>query len=173
MEGTPGPGQVAIGRVAGAAGVRGAIKVEPLGPDSSLAPNRTVEIAGKPLIITGARKAGRLLYLSLTGIEDREAAEALRDHYILTSEDQLEPLAEDQYYHFQLIGLAVRSSEGEDLGEVKSILSTPGNDVFVVQGPMGEILVPAVDDVIRRVDLENGEIIIDVVPGLLPEPPKR
>ena len=86
-------------------------------------------------------------------------------------EDELRPLGEGEYYHFQILGLEVRTTTGEVLGRVEQIISTGSNDVFVVRGPRGEVLIPAVDDVVKSVDPAAGRIEVEVVEGLLP--PKR
>ncbi|HEU4759731.1 MAG TPA: ribosome maturation factor RimM [Dehalococcoidia bacterium] len=168
------PGYVAVGRVLSPHGVRGDLKVEPLaGTPDLLAPGHAVTIAGTPRTIERAARRGRLLYVKLAGIDDRETAATLRDRYLQVPESDLQPLAEGEYYRFQLIGLAVRSTQGESLGRVVDVLSTPGNDVFVVQGPQGEVLVPATDDIVREIDIAGGAMTVEVVPGLLPTHPRR
>jgi 16S rRNA processing protein RimM len=107
--------------------------------------------------------------LKLAGIESREDARSLRGAYLEALERNLESPGEGEYYRFQLVGLSVRSSDGRDLGHVTDILSTAGNDVYIVQGPLGEILVPAIDDIVQIVDVEGGAITVEVVPGLLPD----
>ena len=168
------PGYVAVGRVLSPWGVRGDLKVEPLADlPSLLSPGRSVSVGSQTHTIQRSRRRGRLLHIKLSGIDDRDAAEALKDRYLQLPESELEPLREGQYYRFQLIGLSVRSSAGQTLGRVSRILTTPSNDVFVVDGPRGEILVPAIDDIVKEIDIEGGGMTIEVVPGLLPPQPKR
>ena len=164
------PGYAAVGRVLSPWGLHGDLKVEPLTdrPDY-FAPGRSITIAGQTRIVEHSHPRGRLLYLKLSGIDDRNAAEALRGQLLQVPESDLEPLGEDQYYRFQLIGLSVRSTTGEPLGHVCRILSTPSNDVFVVHGPRGEILIPAIEDIVKEIDIERSTIIVEVVPGLLQE----
>jgi len=163
------PGYVAVGRILSPWGLRGDLKVEPLTdrPDH-LAPGRSITVAGQTHTVEHSRPRGRLLYLKLSGIDDRNAAASLRDHYLQVPERDLEPLGDGQYYRFQLVGLSVRSTQGEPLGRVSHVLATPGNDVLVVHGPRGEILVPAIEDFIKEIDIQGGIIVIEVVPGLLP-----
>ena len=166
------PGYVAVGRVLAAWGFRGDVKVEPLaGPPDPLLPGRSVGVAGRMVTIEGARRRGRFLYLKLSGIDDREAASTLLGCYLQMPEGDLAPLTEGAYYRFQLIGLAVRSTEGEPLGRVVRVLTTPSNDVFIVEGPLGEVLIPAIDDIVKEIDLDSGTMTIEVVPGLLPARP--
>ena len=173
MEEVP-PGYVAIGRVGAPWGVRGAVRVLPLTDRrGQLAAGRTVTVAGERRTIESARWQKGLVYLRLSGIDDREAAAELGGRLLAIPESELEPLPDGQYYRFQLIGLSVVSREGEELGRVTEVLSTGANDVYVVHGDRGELLLPATDEVVREIDLETGRMLIDVLPGLLPQPRRK
>jgi len=162
------PGHVAVGRIVGAHGVRGELKVEPLAPASVLAPGRAVIVAAEKHEIERARHGGRFAYLTLTGVDSREAAKSLSGAFLEVTERDLPPLPDGEYYRFQLIGLTVRGVDGHQLGRVTDVFSTPENDVYVVSGPSGEALIPAVDEVVQSIDLGAGEILIEIIPGLLP-----
>jgi 16S rRNA processing protein RimM len=86
------------------------------------------------------------------------------------------PLPDGQYYHHQLLGLNVLTTGGELLGAISEILPGQSNDNYIVEGPRGQVLIPAIEDVIQSVDLEKGEIIIEPIRGLLDlnekKPPK-
>ena len=84
-----------------------------------------------------------------------------------TERNQDYPLPEGQYYHHQIIGLQVRTTQGESLGSVTEILTGKSNDNYIVQGAKGEILIPAIEDVVKSVDLEQGCITIEAIEGLL------
>ena len=173
MEEVP-PGYVAIGRVGAPWGVRGAVRVLPLTDRrAQLAAGRTVTVAGERRTIESTRWQKGLAYLRLSGTDDREAASALRGRLLAVAESDLEPLPEGHYYRFQLIGLAVISTDGEELGRLTDVLSTGANDVYVVRGDRGELLLPATDEVVREIDLETGRMLIEVVPGLLPQPRRK
>ena len=103
----------------------------------------------------------------LDGYNDRTTAEALLGQWLQIPESDLLPLGEGEHYVFQLAGLRVRTTDGRDLGVIAEILSTPANDVFVVQGPAGEVLVPYINDIVAEERLDMGEIIIHPMPGLL------
>jgi 16S rRNA processing protein RimM len=77
------------------------------------------------------------------------------------------PLPEGQYYHHQIIGLQVRTTRGEIIGTITDILAGKSNDNYIIQSQNGEILIPAIEDVIKSVDLNNGCIIIEAIEGLL------
>ncbi|MCI0903504.1 MAG: 16S rRNA processing protein RimM, partial [Chloroflexi bacterium] len=70
------------------------------------------------------------------------------------------------YFHYQLIGLKVRTVAGEELGELAEILETGSNDVYVVRGVAGEILVPALSPVVREIDIDAGLMVVDLPEGL-------
>ncbi len=77
------------------------------------------------------------------------------------------PLPDGQYYHHQLIGLKVRTTGGELLGSVTEVLTGRSNDNYIVRGEYGEVLIPAIEDVIKAIDLEQGYITIEPMEGLL------
>jgi 16S rRNA processing protein RimM len=162
------PGYVAIARVLGAWGPRGALKVEALAPKEAFSPGRVVQVAGIEHEIHEVGRSGRFLRITLSGIERREKAAALRDQTLQVREADLESLPEGQYYRFQLLGLRVIGAGGEDLGQVTDVMSAPENDIYVVTREQGEVLIPAVDDVVQSIDLSLGEMRIEIVPGLLP-----
>jgi len=161
-------GFVAVGRVLGTRGARGELKIESLAPDTVLAVGRRVTVAGTDYDIEHSRRSGRLLDVKLTDVDTRQAALALRGAYLQVREDDLPILTEGEFYRFQLIGLSVRGIDGRDLGRVTDVLSAPENDVYIVQGTFGEVLIPAIDDVVRNVDIVDGVITIEIVPGMLP-----
>ncbi len=86
------------------------------------------------------------------------------------------PLPEGQFYHDQLIGLQVRTTRGEYIGDVVDILTGKSNDNYIVRGPTGEILIPAIEDVVQSIDLKQGIVTIEPIEGLLDlntkKPPK-
>jgi 16S rRNA processing protein RimM len=169
MEQVP-PGYVAVGRVSTSWGVRGVVKVIPLVDSRErLAPGRRVTVTGQHRTIESSRWQKGLAYLKLSGIDDREAAFTLRQRLLTVPESELDPLDEGHYYRFQLVGLAVETTAGAALGRVTDVLTTGANDVYVVQGERGEILVPATDDIVKEIDLERGRMVIEEVPGLLQE----
>jgi 16S rRNA processing protein RimM len=108
--------------------------------------------------------------LSLTGCESREQAERWRDHEVLLQAGTDVDLPEGTYYHWQIIGLTVETEEGERLGQIQRIIVTGANDVYLVKDDQGdELLLPAIDDVIRQVDLDQDRIIVHLLPGLRQE----
>jgi 16S rRNA processing protein RimM len=82
-------------------------------------------------------------------------------------EGALEPLRTGEYYHFQAVGLEVFDLRGQRIGIVTRIWSTPGGELYVVQGPHREHLIPAVKEIVEKIDLAGGKLIIDPPEGLL------
>ena len=161
-------GFVAVGRVLSAWGLRGHLNIEPLAQPSLFQKGRRVCLAGEVRTVESFRASGRHARLKLEGVDDSDAAIACRDEYLLLPESDLPAPDEGQYYRFQLIGLRVITTEGEDLGEIADVFATAANDVFVVRGPRGEILVPAIEDIVHEISTAERRVTIEVIPGLLP-----
>jgi len=167
----PRPGFVAVGRVLGAWGLKGAVKVESLSdfPDR-YAKGASVWLEGDRRQIERRHLSGRALILKLTGIDDPDSAQRLRGTLLEWPESELRTLAEGEYYQHDLIGLGVQTATGEPLGSVASLLPTGANDVLLVRGERGEYLLPLIGDVVQTIDLETRTITVELLPGLEPTP---
>ncbi|MCB8968298.1 MAG: 16S rRNA processing protein RimM [Ardenticatenaceae bacterium] len=108
------------------------------------------------------------ILLKLVGYDDRDAVESLRDAWLQVTEDEAVPLAEGEYFLFQVVGLQVYSDADEYLGKLVDVLETRANNVFVVNGPDGELLLPDIDEVVQEIDFDNGRMIVHLLPGLRP-----
>ena len=117
--------------------------------------------------VQAARVQDALVYLSLQEVQDRTAAEALRGIDLLVSQADAVPLPEGEFYWHQVLGLRVEDTRGRVLGHVAEILETGANHVYVVRGPRGEILIPAVKDVVQLIEPASGRMVIDPLPGML------
>jgi 16S rRNA processing protein RimM len=167
-------GYVAVARVIGTWGLHGDLKVEILTDfPERFAVGSRVFVSGVAYSIEGYRRHGGRVLLKLLGIDSAGEAEPLRHHFLQVPESELHPLGEGEFYHFQVIGLEVRTTSGEVLGRVEQIISTGSNDVYVVRGPRGEVLIPAVDDVVKSVNPAAGHIEVELVEGLLPARGRR
>jgi len=89
------------------------------------------------------------------------------DYSVEPAPDQNTSLPEGQYFHEQIIGLFVKTTRGEFLGNITEVLTGKSNDNYIIQSDRGEILIPAIDDVIQSIDLEQGYITIEAIEGLL------
>jgi len=167
-------GYVAVGRILGPWGRRGDLKVEPLTDfPERFAIGCSLYVDGVAHTIEGSRWQKGKVYIKLSGIDSAAAAAALGQRLLEVPEEELRPLSEGEYYQFQILGLEVRTTEGQPLGKVVQILATGSNDVFVVHGEGGELLIPALNDVIKAIDLEEGWIEVELVEGLLPPAKKE
>ena len=93
-------------------------------------------------------------------MEDRDAAEKLRGNFSTSTRAHAVELDEDTNFLCDLIGLHGVDDEGGDLGTLRDVLQPGGNDVYVFEGPRGEVLVPALKSVVKKVDLEAGEMVL-------------
>ncbi|HCX62510.1 ribosome maturation factor RimM [Sedimentibacter sp.] len=108
-----------------------------------------------------------MVYILLENINDMSTAETFRDSYISILEDQLRELPEDSYYLFDLVEMEVYSDDGEYLGKIKEIYQTGANDVYEITNKNKSFLIPAVKEVVKKVDVENKKMVINVIEGLL------
>ncbi len=156
--------RVAIAKARRPWGLDGSVIVTPYSHNSpALIAGSKVFAGVEQYEIARVRKAGSGLALTFAGIETPEQAEKFRGLDLEILESALPPAPEGIYYHYQIIGLLVVTTEGRTLGRVKEILETPGNDVYVVVPEAGgnEILVPAIGDVIKEIDVKAGVITAD------------
>jgi 16S rRNA processing protein RimM len=153
---------VAVGSIAAPWGVRGDLKVQPLTDfPERFRRGAALWVQGRRIEVQRSRWSRGLVYLGLSGIDSRNAAEELRGALLEVPESELAPLPEGQYYRFQVIGLDVCTPEGRSLGRVAEILSTGSNDVYIVRGGPRELLIPAIEDVVKEVDLEGGRLVVE------------
>ena len=174
----PPPGFVYVGVVAGAHGPAGALRVLPDSDNPGrYAPGGEISIGGQAYRIAAAAPLKTAYLVRLDGVDDANAAAALAGEAVLAAEATAPPLPEGVYYHYQLIGLTVTGADGAPLGVLTEVLRTGANDVYVVASENAELLVPAVSDVVRAVDLERGVMTVALPDGLEPRPiggpPKR
>lgn len=163
------PELVPLGTIVRPHGVRGELVVD--APASAAADLDDVETVylGEPAqahTLTHVRwHRGRLL-IQLAGVDDRDAAEAYRGLTLWSERAWLPALPPGVYYQRQIIGLTVLTDAGETLGPITEILETGANDVYVVRGPGGELLIPAAPGVVQKVDLDAGRMIVHLPDGL-------
>jgi 16S rRNA processing protein RimM len=163
----------ALGRIVKTHGIHGEVQVYPYSDVESFFDHKDVFVQGKygdkvPQRVLKARtKKGQGVILTLEGVVDRTQAGSFVGKEIFMDRAKLSPLAEGEYYCHELEGLTVISAEGEELGILSDILATGAHDVYVVKGDRGEILVPAVEQMVIEIDLENGVMKVDLPPGLV------
>lgn len=166
---------ITIGQITTAQGVHGEVRVLPL----TDFPHRFSQLEEVTVVLKGkvrkhrvlsVRQQRRFVVLKLEGINDPEQARQLRNALLKIPQDQLMPLPPGHYYIFQLIGLPVFTVEGDYLGRVEDIFRTGSNDVYQVRKDDGrEVLLPAIKQVVKKIDLNSRQIIVCPLAGLLDE----
>ena len=183
---------LAIGRVVRAHGLRGELSVNVL----TEFPERfeTTEwvylgdqFEATPYHLKSYRWHKKNVLLTLASVTNRTQAEELKDQLVQVPLEEAVPLPEGAYYLYQVIGLEVITTTGQRLGVITDILETGANDVYVVKNNAvasngdasngdasngvvnneRELLLPAIADVIKSVDLEKGQIIVELIDGLI------
>ena len=162
------PEFITIGKVLAAWGTTGKVKVE-VATDfpQRFAPLSTVYVNRQPMTIESAEWQKGKAIVKFDTTDSIEGAQQLCGQLVEIHHSQVYPLPEGQYYHFQLIGLEVWTTQGELVGSITEVLTGEGNDNYVVRGAKGEVLIPAIDDVVKAVDLDRGRMTIEAIEGLL------
>ena len=165
--------RVTIGKIFGAHGLKGTLKVVPWVESLDLfEPRAEVKIKRKKdvtqdFVISGVQRRGRVVLVSLEGVEDRDHAEQLVGATLEMDQSRLPTLEEDTYYWSELIGLEVMTTSGDHLGRLSAIVPTGSNDVYVVRGQAGEeVLIPALASVVVAVDLARSLMRVQLPEGL-------
>lgn len=161
---------VLIGEVLRPQGVKGELKIYPVTDD----PQRFLKLRevilrrgslAKRFTVLQARVQPDFVFLTVEGIGDLDQAEAYRGWEVCIDRSEVPPLAE-RWYYFELEGMEVYAGDVL-LGTLSQVLETGANDVYLVKGEKGEICVPALKSVVRRVDVEGRRMDVILPPGLL------
>jgi 16S rRNA processing protein RimM len=160
---------VVIARVLAPHGVRGELKCAVITDiPQRFATTRTVHLgpARQQFRVQRARVQGRTVLLQLEGITTRDAAERWRNALVEVPRAERVRLPKDTYYWQDILGLQVVTDQGEALGTIREILRTGANDVYVVDTVRGELLLPAIKDVVLHIDLERREMRVHLLEGM-------
>ena len=161
-----------IGQIVNTFGIKGQVKVMPFTDDI----HRFDEL--KSVIIEKNKKTEmkeieevkyhkNMVLIKFKGIEDMNAAEALRNSYLKIKREDAKKLPKDTYFIADLIGCSVYTEDGEYLGKVDDIYSTKANDIYVVKDEQGkQILLPGRKEVLKKIDIENETITVHLIEGL-------
>jgi 16S rRNA processing protein RimM len=166
-----------IGLITAPHGLRGEVRVRP----ETDFPERLATIKDvylidgdrvRPAVAVGCRPHGAVLLMRFEGVDSLDDAERLRGAAVSIPRSAAAPLGPDTYYVHEILGMRVTTEDGRALGVVAEVLRTAANDVYVVRGARGEILVPALRAVVRQVDRESREMRVTLPAGLEPGPPE-
>ncbi|MGI6296918.1 MAG: ribosome maturation factor RimM [Armatimonadota bacterium] len=161
---------IVIGKIVAPLGIRGEVKVVVLtdfperfdaGSDLTL---RLTDGNRRPVKVKSQRLYKDGLALTLEGLETRNDAEDIRGAEFVVDVDELRQLPEDTFYIFDLIGLKVITTDGRECGEVTEIMHGGANDVYLTSTGL---CIPALKEVVEKIDIGQGTLTIRPVPGLL------
>ncbi len=141
-------------------GNAGELRVHPFNPElPNLQPGGDVYLLGERRRIERVREDRGQVLVGLEGLTRRGAVEEMRGALLEVAEEELLRGA-DEHFVYELVGLEVVTDGGRTLGRVSEVLSTGANDVYVVKGPSGEVLVPAIASVVQAIDVAGGRMFI-------------
>lgn len=169
---------ISIGRINNTHGIKGELRISPETDfaEERFRPGQVVAIVDKGqtlyegATIQAARFHKGIYIVKFEDFDDINQVEVYKGARLMISEADLPDLEEGEYYHHQLLGLEVVTSDGQSIGQVKEVLNLPANDVFVVKRPkkqQQDALIPHIHDIVKDVDLDQGQIIIELMEGLI------
>jgi len=179
--GRPGPGEpehLIVGQISKPHGTRGEVLIWPLTDDVAevFAPGRELLLGdeegglaedARGLVVETVRPYRQGILVRFEGLPDRTAVEPLAGRYLLLPIEELRPLEEGEVYYHQLLGAEVVTVDGETVGRVREVYEAAPADLLEVKGPGKTHLIPFVERIVRRVDVESKRIVIEPPPGLL------
>lgn len=149
-----------VGKIINTHGVRGELKVKPTTDDVNRFKSlKEAYIDEKEIVISGCKFQPGKVILKIEGIESIEEAERLKNKLIKVKREKAVQLPEDTYFAVDIIGCEVYEETGNKIGTVDDIIYTGSNDVYWVKGE-NEVLIPALKDIVLKIDINNKKIII-------------
>jgi 16S rRNA processing protein RimM len=161
-----------IGRIIRCHGLAGRVKVLSYLESQDILDNLPEVFVGRRVLETvlfsvDAVQPGREFFiLKLSGIDDRDAAAKLVRSSVWMPAEKMNKLSEGEYYWHEIIGLQVVTEEGQALGRIESVFPTGSNDVYICRGGEKEILLPAIGEVVRKIDTDRGIMVVRLLRGL-------
>ncbi|NLD10714.1 MAG: 16S rRNA processing protein RimM [Clostridiales bacterium] len=162
--------RITIGKIVNAVGIRGEVKVYNYSGFKDRYENLDRIITDKgEFVIDGVRHQQHMIVLKLNGVDDRNAAEALKGTVVYMTEDYLMELPDDEFYIRDLIGADVFDvATGEKLGKLTDVMTDRPQDIYVVDlDKGGRCMIPAVDEFIRSIDMKAGRIDVALIEGMI------
>lgn len=165
-----------VGKIVGVHGIKGEVKIFPYGSCDKKPWKKlylSMDKQNEVCEVVGNRPNKGVIIAILKGYTDRNSASKLVGYNVFVDTAEIPQLPKDEYYNFQLEGMEVVTDAGRTVGVITSIISTGSNDVYVVKGPVGEVLIPATSNVVLNIDIEKGKMVIHILEGLLPKAGNR
>lgn len=165
-----------IGKIVNTQGLKGELRViaDTDFPAERFAKGKTVYVtANQPqakqeqLTIIASRPHKSFILVTFAGLTDINLVEKYKGSELFVTEAEQQPLPEGQYYYHQIIGLHVIDETGTDIGTIKEIMAPGANDVWVVKrAGKSDLLLPVIDQVVKSVDVDAGQVHIEMMAGL-------
>ena len=162
-----------IGQIVNTFGIKGMVKVKPFTDNIERFSNlEKIYIKNKSgqteYKIQEVKYHKNMVLIKFEGIENPEQADLLRNSYLIVDRETEKPLEAGRYYIVDMIGLDVFTDDNEYLGKLEDIYNTGSNDIYVVKNELGkQVLLPAIEDVIKSIDMDNKKVIVHLIPGLV------
>ena len=162
-----------VGQIVNTFGIKGFVKIYPFVNDINRFDDlKKIYVKTKnqenELEIEKVKYQKNMVLIKFKGIETPEDANKLRNAYVLIDRKDAIPLEEGEFFIADLLGLPVFLDTGEKLGVLEDIYNTGSSDIYVVKNELGkQYLLPYIDDVIKKIDLENSKIIVHLIEGLI------
>jgi 16S rRNA processing protein RimM len=164
---------IAVGKIIKSIGIRGEVKLYILSDSLNRFKKLKKVYIGENETITSeyyvenVREVAESIRIKFRGIENRDNADKLRNQFIFVSEEETIRLKKGKYFDYEIEGLEAFTEQGERIGIIQQVMHLPVHDVWVVRGKHNEVLIPAVREFIKGVDLNKGSVIIRTIEGLL------
>ena len=163
-----------IGQIVNTFGIKGMVKIKPFTEKTK----KKIDNLKKVYIKTKKEKKEyeieeikyhkEMVLAKFKGIETIEEAEKFRNSYLLINRENEKPLEKGTYYIVDMVGLEVYTDEGDKLGILDDIFNSGSSDIYVVKNELGkQILLPAIKEVIKNIDMENRKITVHLIKGLM------
>ena len=162
-----------IGQIVNTFGIKGMVKIKPFTDDiNKFDKFKKIYIkkenTKKEYQIEEVKYHKQMVLMKLKGINTPEEADLLRGSYLIINREDEEPLEEGEYYIIDLLGSEVYTDENVLLVKLEDIYNTGSNDIYVVKDELGkQVLLPAISDVIKNIDIKNKKITVHIVSGLM------
>jgi len=160
--------RVCVGAIAGVHGVRGAVRIKTFTeqPAALADYHRIDDEQGRPVRLSIKEVRADLLIAFVEGVDDRDAAQALKGTRLYVLRDELPEADEDEYYHADLVGLTVERLDGGVLGAVKAVHDFGAGDILEVATEHGPLMLPFTREIVPTVDITGRRVVADPPPGL-------
>ena len=163
-----------FGQIVNTFGIKGMVKVKPFTENTKKRFDNLKKVyiknknEKKEYEIEEVKYRKEMVLIKFKGIENPEQANILRNSYLVIDRENEKPLEEGTYYIVDMIGLEVYTEEGKKIGILDDIFNSGSSDIYVVKDELGkQILLPAIEEVIKKIDMKERKMIVHLIPGLM------